>query len=371
MGSKRGKREWWLSLEGSSGWQWTLDPDKSKYVPRGVSASDAKSWVQHYEYVASWLFSGVSLPKRLRKLGDGKPGSPLGPLYQEEAEELVAMASNGPGLDLARKIPAGEFLFHNLGVWDPRLGCWRPAASVFPSAALSVVLERHWDGKGWFIWEDGVSGYSAASEGIFPGISHKELMWMRASGRFDERVIVHPRSPGHWAVECVPGESIGHNGNCWISIDSALSGKQTTVAAQLSRGSSPASAPVSGGSVFPALATSSPVSVDARRPSKSVTSSAALSPILTTAAGVALANASMRAVHAAQSGVATWAKNHNAPEVLAADDLDGDGTIDFAFLDGNGNGVFDGADRLVVGESADAAVEAGNSLIDTIADWLS
>jgi hypothetical protein len=79
----------------------------------------------------------------------------------------------------------------------------------------------------------------------------------------------------------------------------------------------------------------------------------------------------MRAVHAAQSGVATWAKNHNAPEVLAADDLDGDGTIDFAFLDGNGNGVFDGADRLVVGESADAAVEAGNSLIDTIADWLS
>lgn len=114
-----------------------------------------------------------------------------------------------------------------------------------------------------------------------------------------------------------------------------------------------------------------PVPVDARRQAHPGRSALPTNPVLTTAAGVALANGSIRAFDAAQRGVTEWAKNHNAPEVLAAIDPDGNGTIDAAILDLNGNGISDGADQLVVGDAAGAAVDASSSLVDKIAEWLS
>lgn len=93
--------------------------------------------------------------------------------------------------------------------------------------------------------------------------------------------------------------------------------------------------------------------------------------VLTTASGVALANASLRAVDAARQGVAHWAREHNAPEVLATADLSGNGVPDVATLDMNNNGVIDNADQVVFGGLAEQAVEDGNSMVDEIAEWFS
>ena len=93
--------------------------------------------------------------------------------------------------------------------------------------------------------------------------------------------------------------------------------------------------------------------------------------IMTTTAGVAVAAAGIRAVSAIGDRVSQWAQANNAPEVMGSFDATGDGAADFAVLDTNMNGIADGADTVVFGDAAQGAVEASNSVIDTIAEWFS
>lgn len=93
--------------------------------------------------------------------------------------------------------------------------------------------------------------------------------------------------------------------------------------------------------------------------------------IMTTAAGVAVAAAGIRAASAIGDRVSQWAQANNAPEVMGSFDATGDGAADFAVLDTNMNGIADGADTLVMGDAAQGAVDAGSSVIDTIAEWFS
>jgi hypothetical protein len=84
-----------------------------------------------------------------------------------------------------------------------------------------------------------------------------------------------------------------------------------------------------------------------------------------TAGGLIARDALYSAGNAVQEQLASLDK----PNVLGAVDIDGDGTVEYAMVDSNSNGVAD--DLPMIGESAQAAVEADGSFFDAIGEMFS
>jgi len=432
-GADDGEREYWVSLGNSAGWRWALEPSMDGFVPTGTDADVADHYRELLTFVAAHLRTQDRLIRSLAAADSTAGTQAMGPLNEEEAELVVFLACNGPWRGRSPMTSQFDGRFQGcrpiVQVWDPRHRDWRRASAVFPQAHWGTPA---WAGAGstWGDESDHTSTHAAISDrnpfgwkrydegavyidgclmeepdhtgrffleerghvcalecfNAFDSVSREELMWLRSIGCMDALVWVLPLTEdvgaGHHSATagppsdgwmliddviamCRDARSVQHNPVQPLQIPVQHAHAPTHAPAAVA----PPVAPAHGGEVSrmqppPAHLQPPQVHQPPRAPSTG-------QQILTTAAGVGVAFAGARAITALGQKASEWAQAHNAPEVLSSMDVNDDGLADMAILDTNDNGLLDGTDTLVLGDAAQGAVDAGNSVLDSIVDFFS